>query len=198
RPAEFRVNGYNAGSRKHPPSAAHVEFESHNAASAADSSPGQIAFVMFEIRDDLVLPLQRHRNIMLTHISSDRKFGACEHRSRCDEKNTEQSWLQHLQPKPRDDVRTTTKLAAATFEHGILSASRPCGSNREGNSVRNKNEHRRRYAILSSDQYQRARRKGQSWRDREWMDSPFGETSSARADFAHKPVERHRRSLQLA
>src|SRR5215470_1222256 len=86
RPAEFRVNGYNAGSRKHPPSAAHVEFESHNAASAADSSPGQIAFVMFEIRDDLVLPLQWHRNIILTHISGDRKFGACEHRRRCERK----------------------------------------------------------------------------------------------------------------
>src|SRR5262249_49429477 len=121
RPAEFRVNGYNAGSRKHPPSAAHVEFESHNPASAADSSPGQIAFVMFEIRDDLVLPLKWHRNIILTHISSDRKFGACEHRRRCDEKNTEQSRFQHLQPKPRDDAHTTTRLAAAMFERGIVS-----------------------------------------------------------------------------
>src|SRR5262249_34934647 len=144
RPAEFRINGYDAGSRKHPPRAAYVEFESHDAASAAGSSRGQIAFVVFEIRDDLVLPLQRHGNIVLAHGSSDRKFGSRGHQSRGDEKNTEQSRLQHLQPNPRDDGHTTTNLAAATFEHGILSTSRPCGSNREGNSVRNKNEHRRR------------------------------------------------------
>src|SRR5262249_51547193 len=84
----------------------------HNAASAADSSPGQIAFVMFEIRDDLVLPLQRHRNIILTHISSDRKFDACGHQSRCDKRNTEESRLQHLQPKLNDGVHTTSHLAA--------------------------------------------------------------------------------------
>src|SRR5262245_16094642 len=41
-------------------------------------------------------------------------------------------------------------------------ATRPFGSNREGNSARNKNERRRREAILSPDQYQRARRKGQT------------------------------------
>jgi hypothetical protein len=88
---------------------------------------------MFEIRDDLVLPLQRHGNINLTRIASERKFGACEYRRRCEEKNTEQSRLQHLQPKPRDDVRTTTNLAAPTFEHGILGCNSTVGSNREGN-----------------------------------------------------------------
>src|SRR5262249_40774206 len=41
-------------------------------------------------------------------------------------------------------------------------ASRPFGSNRGGNSARNKNEHRRRSTILSAEQYQRARRKGQT------------------------------------
>src|ERR1700745_1790027 len=30
RPAEFRINGYDAGSRKHPPRAAHVKFESYD------------------------------------------------------------------------------------------------------------------------------------------------------------------------
>src|SRR5262249_3390354 len=99
RPAEFRVNGYNAGSRKHPPSAAHVEFESYNAASAAASGPGQIALVMFEIRDDLVLPLQRHGNINLKRIASDNKFGARGYPRRCEEKHTEESRLHHLQPK---------------------------------------------------------------------------------------------------
>src|SRR5215469_16078534 len=81
------------------PRAAHVEFESHNAASAAGSNPGQIAFVVFEVRDDLVLPLQRHRNIVFIRGSRDRKFCACGHQRRCEEKNTEQLRLQHLQPK---------------------------------------------------------------------------------------------------
>ena len=97
RPAEFRVDGYDAGSRKHPPRAAHVEFESHNAASAAGSNPGQIAFVVFEVRDDLVPPLQRHRNIVFIRGSRDRKLGACRHQRRCKEKNAEQSRLAHSQ-----------------------------------------------------------------------------------------------------
>jgi len=97
RPAEFRVDGYDAGSRKHPPRAAHVEFESHNAASAAGSNPGQIAFVVFEVRDDLVPPLQRHRNIVFIRGSSDCKFGACGHQRRCKEKNAEQSRPAHSQ-----------------------------------------------------------------------------------------------------
>jgi hypothetical protein len=105
------------------PGAAHVEFESHNAAFAVGASTGQIAFIVFEVRADLVLPLERHRNIILTPLSSGRKFGAYGHRRRCEEKNTEQSQLQHLQPKPRDDVRTTTHLAAAMFERGIVSCN---------------------------------------------------------------------------
>jgi hypothetical protein len=76
---------------------------------------------MLEVRDDLVLPLQRHGNINLKRIASDSKFGAREYRRRCEEKNTKQLRLQHLQPKPRDEARTTTNLAAATFEQGILS-----------------------------------------------------------------------------
>src|SRR5262249_13841134 len=132
-------------SRKHPPSAAHVEFESYNAASAAASGPGQIAFVMFEVRDDLVLPLQRHGNINLKRIASDSKFGAREYRRRCEEKNTKQLRPQHLQPKPRDEARTTTNtLLRRRSSRAFLAASRPFGSNREGNSARNKNEHRRR------------------------------------------------------
>src|SRR5262249_47938236 len=107
--------------------------------------PGQIAFVMFEIRDDLVFPLQCHRNIILTHISSDRKFGACEHWSRCDEKNTEQSRFQHLQPKPSDDMRTTILLVEPKFERGIVSCKStvrlaPRGHRRQ----ERKNAHRRR------------------------------------------------------
>ena len=72
----------------------------------------QIAFVVFEVRDDLVLPLGRHGNIVVICRSSDRRFGACGHQRRREEKNTEQSWLQHSQPKLNDDVHTTAQLAA--------------------------------------------------------------------------------------
>jgi hypothetical protein len=93
---------------------------------------------MFEIRDDLVLPLQWHRNIILTHISSDRKFGACEHRRRCDEKNTEQSRFQHLQrTRPRALLQRCSSAA-------LSAASQRFGSRREGTGVRKKNAHRRR------------------------------------------------------
>src|SRR5262245_13804270 len=143
RPAEFRVHGYDAGSRKHPPGAAHVEFESHNAAPAAGSSPGQIAFVMLEIRDDLVLPLQRHGNINLTRIAGERKFGACEYRSRCEEKNTEQSRLQHLQPKPKDDVARPRTLLRRRSSTAFSAATRPLARTARATGQK-QHEHRRR------------------------------------------------------
>jgi hypothetical protein len=142
---------------------------------------------MLEIRDDLVLPLQRHGNINLTRIASDRKFGACEYRSRCEEKNTEHSRLQHLQPKPRDDVRTTTNLAAATFEQGILGCNSTVRLKPRGQQARNKMsivDVKRFYQqINTSGRDERA----SPWRGRDWMNAAFGETSSARAGFAHKP-----------
>jgi len=130
---------------------------------------------MLEIRDDLVLPLQRHGNINLTRIASERKFGACEYRSRCEEKNTEQSRLQHLQPKPRDDVCTTTNLAAPTFEQGILGCNSTVRLEPRGQQARNKMsivDVKRFYQqINTSGRDERA----SPWRGRDWMNAAFGE-----------------------
>src|SRR5262249_23464372 len=117
---------------------------SHNAASAADSSPGQIAFVMFEIRDDLVLPLQWHRNIILTHISSDRKFGACEHRRRCDEKTPSNRGFSISNPNQGTTCARPRALLRRCSSAALSAASQRFGSHREGTGVRKKNAHRRR------------------------------------------------------
>src|SRR5262245_55441852 len=192
RPAEFRVNGYNAGSRKHPPSAAHVEFESHNAASAADSSPGQIAFVMFEIRDDLVLPLQRHRNIILTHISSDRKFDACGHQSRCDKRNTEESRLQHLQPKLNDGVHTTSHLAAGDVHARHSRLQVDDGRARTAMATISVSRKTSSSTLSDSDigSIPAGETRAESLRDVDWIGGGFGDTSWVAAILANTQVRR--------
>src|SRR5262249_12996397 len=76
RTAEFTVNGDDAGSRQHPPGAADVQVEVHDADLAPGSNPGQIALVVFNVRGDLVLPREQRRKILCRGVTRDRKFGA--------------------------------------------------------------------------------------------------------------------------
>src|SRR6516165_2035645 len=103
RTAEFTVNGHDAGSRQHPPGAVDVQVEVHDADFAPGSNAGQIALIVFNVRGDLVLPLDQRRKIVGRRITRDRKFGARGHQSRYDSKNAEQSRCQHLKPEIRAD-----------------------------------------------------------------------------------------------
>src|SRR6516162_6018553 len=101
RAAELTVDGHDAGSRQHPPGAVDVQVEVHDADFAPGSNAGQIALIVFNVRGDLVLPLEQWRKIVCRRIARDRKFGARGHQSRYDSKNAEQSRRQHLKPDPR-------------------------------------------------------------------------------------------------
>ena len=76
RAAELTVNGHDAGSRQHPPGAVDVQVEVHDADFAPGSYAGQIALIVFNVRGDLVLPLEQRRKIVCRRITRDRKFGA--------------------------------------------------------------------------------------------------------------------------
>src|SRR5215831_14783789 len=82
RAAELTVNSDDAGSRQHPPRAVDVQVEVHDADFAPGSNAGQIALIVFNVRSDLVLPLEQRRKIVCRRITRDRKFGAGECESR--------------------------------------------------------------------------------------------------------------------
>ena len=77
---------------------------------APGSNAGQIALIVFNVRGDLVLPLDQRRKIVGRRITRDRKFGARGHQSRYDSKNAEQSRCQHLKPEPRVDVKPEPRV----------------------------------------------------------------------------------------
>src|SRR6516164_3889679 len=110
RAAELTVDGHDAGSRQHPPGAVDVQVEVHDADFAPGSNAGQIALIVFNVRGDLVLPLDQRRKIVGRRITRDRKFGARGHQSRYDSKNAEQSRCQHLKPEPRADVKPEPRV----------------------------------------------------------------------------------------
>ena len=76
RAAELTVNGHDAGARHHPTGAVDVQVEVHDADFAPGSNAGQIALIVFNVRGDLVLPLEQRRKIVCRRITRDRKFGA--------------------------------------------------------------------------------------------------------------------------
>ena len=84
-------------------------------------------------------------------------------------------------------MRTTTTLAAPTFEQGILGCNSTVRLELREQQARNKMsiaDVKRFYQqINTSGRDERA----SPWRGRDWMNAAFGETSSARAGFAHKP-----------
>src|SRR5246127_4625776 len=101
RTAELTVNGHDATARQHPPGAVDVQVEVHDADFAPGSNAGQITPIVFNVRSDLVLPLEQRRKIVCRRITRDRNFGAGGHQSRYDNKNAEQSRCRHLKPEPR-------------------------------------------------------------------------------------------------
>src|SRR6516225_9833554 len=115
RTAEFTVNGDDAGSRQHPPGAVDVQVEVHDTDFAPGSNAGQIAPIVFDVRGDLVLPLEQRRKIVCRRVTRERKFGAGGCESRYDSKNAEQPRRQHpktraKRPAPRADESYMTIL----------------------------------------------------------------------------------------